>query len=202
MTLITGYRFWYRKVFLKDIFTPLLWFWGFPEQRLWIMFLSTEPDSGYISHSPESNTVQRLAFYFFSSWIHEEQSLWSPEQRNTFCTRKKLFCLQVCLQTNNKKQTGNPTPRLPVTGAISLCSLFIILQGKTLVVREEYSLFMKTNLFMKALISFYEVLNDTKAVWWSLWDRLFKLTDWWADYWGVWNILPTQMIFNDFSQSG
>lgn len=34
------------------------------------MFLSTEPHSGYTSHSPESNIVQRLALFLFlmNSW--------------------------------------------------------------------------------------------------------------------------------------
>lgn len=147
------------------------------------MFLSTEPHSGYTSHSPESNTVQRLAFYFFSSWIHEEQSLISRTEKYVLHQEKAV--LSTNLPSNNKnKQTRNPMPRLPVTGAISLCFLFITLQGKALVVREEH-LFMKTNLLMKAFISFYEVLTDTKAVWWGLSDRLFKLIDWWTDYWGV-----------------
>lgn len=154
--------------------------------------------------------IRRLVF-LFPSWIHQELNLWSPEQGNTFCTAKKLFCLWGCLlekkNTQQIEQQLSPRTHIPQSDynqwAVFLYALWLLYltdqsfggwKGKLWVYKDKY--------VMKELIIFHEALNATKPAWWSFRDGLFKLPDWWADYRMIWNILLTRMIFHHFSQSG
>lgn len=151
-------------------------------------------------HIPQ-NLIWSRGWFFL--WIHQKPNLWFPEKRNAFCIRKKLLCLRGCLLQKKKQTTNQKNPHSQTTitknkpekpkpihrqthtpdsshwNYFSLPSDYHILQSNSLVVRKEYFLFMKTNPSWRYLIIFYFIKCwMTQAVWWYLWNWLFKFTDW------------------------
>lgn len=139
-----GYKFWYRKVFLQDIFVSLL----------------RVSQSQILSrHHIPQNLMWSWSLLFCSELI-KYRILGSPEQGNTFCTAKMLLCLQGCLieeQEKPKTTTNRTTTLLPphthtshdqptITELyFSMPSDYGIWQVKVWVIGKENTMSTKTN---------------------------------------------------------